>query len=606
MKNFLILLVTWVFLTVEASATKFYVSTSGNNANSGLATTTAFLTIDKGINSAGNYDTVIVLPGTYAINAVLNINKPLTVLGQDAQIDGGSWSASTPNKRLLTISNTNDVLVDGFVFKNLIGDFSIGIFITGSGRNISISHCLITNIGWIGSNLSAMPSGSNNANGILIMGSTSIPLSQINIRNDTITNCALGFSEALTIVGNVDTFTIANNFVYANSNIGIDCAGSKSFTGAPSAINYARNGSIINNIVFRCNSPIAVSAGIYLDGAYNCLVEGNTLYENAVGISLGQESTVSTGAKSCSQNKVVNNVIHHNAVAGIIWGDNFGTSPRVINNIFANNTLFKNRTGAIINGVTSIGGISAGTGSSQYGNVFGGEILIHSCDSSFFDNNIVFPLGTRHCVVVPDAYIANNLLFNYNSFNRDNSNVSYFDIGAGASANGTTGIQTYYTSNVAGLYTNTVTGYPNFVDTLNLNFRLQSSPVSNCINTGNPTSTTSSVSSIDFAGNSRIFGTRIDIGAFESQTPLAVENGGTNCASSFSVTVFPNPGTGVYSYKTSEAVASIFVTDAYGRVVYQSSKPSSNIELTKLPNGIYQIELWAASGAVVIQKVSKL
>ena len=439
------------------------------------------------------------------------------------------------------------------------------------------------------------------------MGTSSTPLSQIKIVSDTITNCALGFSEALTTVGNVDTFTIANNFIYANSNIGIDCAGSKTFTTAPSAVNYARNGRIANNIVFRCNSPVAVSAAIYLDGAYNCVVQGNTLYNNAVGISLGQESTVSIGAKSCSQNKVVNNVVFQNAIAGVIWGDNFGSNPKVVNNVFANNTLFQNRTGAIINGVTSIGGIPAGTNSNQYGNVFGGEILIHSCNSSFFDNNILFPLSTRHCVVVPDGYIATNLLFNYNSFNRDNSNVSYFDIGTGASANGTTGIQTYYTTSVTGLYMNTITGYPNFVDTLNSNFRLQTSPVSNCINAGNPASTTNSISLTDLDGNPRIYANRIDIGAFESQTSLPTGiNENVSTATYFDVTIYPNPATDYFNIRATEQITRIIVSDVAGHLVYQSTKPLGHINFTNLPTGIYQVKFFAVSGSTVMKKVTKL
>ncbi|MHC4193992.1 MAG: right-handed parallel beta-helix repeat-containing protein, partial [Planctomycetota bacterium] len=43
----------------------YYVAVDGNDSNNGLTPETAFATIQKGINTAVNGDTVIVLPGTY-------------------------------------------------------------------------------------------------------------------------------------------------------------------------------------------------------------------------------------------------------------------------------------------------------------------------------------------------------------------------------------------------------------------------------------------------------------------------------------------------------------------------------------------------------------
>ena len=102
MKTIFILFASCLLFTLTASATKYYVSPSGNNSNAGLSGSASFLTIDKGISTASNYDTVVVMTGTYTISAALAINKPLTLLGQGAQIDGGSWSPSTQNKRLFS------------------------------------------------------------------------------------------------------------------------------------------------------------------------------------------------------------------------------------------------------------------------------------------------------------------------------------------------------------------------------------------------------------------------------------------------------------------------------------------------------------------------
>jgi parallel beta-helix repeat protein len=606
MKALLTFFACFLLWVLPVNATKYYIDPLGSNSNSGLSSSTPFKTIDKGISTAASYDTVIVLSGTYPVSAPLTITKPITLLGTDAAIDGGAWSSAIPNKKLLLISNTSDVLVDGLVFKNLIGDYSIGIAIMGSGKNITIQHCLITNIGWIGSNLSAIPTGSNNANGILIDGTLASPLSQINVLYDTITNCALGFSEALTVVANVDTFTLDNNFIYANSNIGIDIAGSKSFaSNPPLSVNYARNGQITHNTVFRCMSPIAISAGIYLDGAYNCIVDANTVYDNAVGISLGQESPVSVGAKSCSHNKITNNLIYRNAVAGVVWGDSFHSSPKVLNNTFANNTLFKNRTGAIINGVTSIGGIPAGTGSGQYGNIFGGEILVHSCDSSFFQNNILYPLGERRCVVVPDSYIATNLLFDYNNFYKEIFGA-IFDIGAGASANGIPGLKTYPVINVIGLYQNTVGTNPLFVDTAKANFRLLYAPLSPCINAGNPSSTSSTVSLYDFDAKPRIYDGKIDIGAFETQKGLSIINSSPSSQNTFNVVLYPNPTTNLLNIDATQSLKKMIITDLSGRIVEKSQSPQKQIDINHLPNGIYKLQFISTTDEVCTKEILKL
>ncbi|QMW01120.1 choice-of-anchor Q domain-containing protein [Spirosoma foliorum] len=98
--------------------------------------------------------------------------------------------------------------------------------------------------------------------------------------------------------------------------------------------------------------------------------------------------------------------------------------------------------------------------------------------------------------------LTNNIIWN-NSFAYNNSsgnkapvyNISYSDIQGGFSGTGN------------------INADPLFVDATNGNYRLlRNSP---CINTGDPASTTANVSSTDLVGSSRIFGGRIDMGAYE-------------------------------------------------------------------------------------------
>jgi parallel beta-helix repeat protein len=89
--------------------------------------------------------------------------------------------------------------------------------------------------------------------------------------------------------------------------------------------------------VYRCLSPIAISAGIYLDGSKNITVEGNDSYLNGVGISVGneQDSSIGTG------HLVKENTLYHNLGSGIYIGSN-NFSSKVTNSVIKWNTIQNN------------------------------------------------------------------------------------------------------------------------------------------------------------------------------------------------------------------------------------------------------------------------
>ena len=70
-------------------------------------------------------------------------------------------------------------------------------------------------------------SGCNaNALGIAFYGTqTPASLNNITISGNEIDHLQTGCSESLTVDGNVDTFTITNNLIHDNNNIGIDAIG---------------------------------------------------------------------------------------------------------------------------------------------------------------------------------------------------------------------------------------------------------------------------------------------------------------------------------------------------------------------------------------------
>jgi hypothetical protein len=89
-----------------------------------------------------------------------------------------------------------------------------------------------------------VPASGNNANPFIIVGASSVSYNNLYIGSNEIFNCITGYSESLTITGNVEKFRIEKNRIHDNTNIGIVVAGHYSWTGAPVVVNQARNGLV--------------------------------------------------------------------------------------------------------------------------------------------------------------------------------------------------------------------------------------------------------------------------------------------------------------------------------------------------------------------------
>ena len=72
----------------------------------------------------------------------------------------------------------------------------------------------------------------------------------------------------------------------------------------------------------------------------------------------------------------------------------------------------------------------------------------------------------------------------------------------------------------------------------------------------------------------------------QANTVGLVEN-----SSSLSLTIFPNPSSGVYTISGIPIKAKIFVYDALGQIVYSkvSNKINESIDISELPTGIYLV-----------------
>lgn len=134
----------------------YYVSPYGHDLNDGTATEKAFLTIQKGIDTAVTGDAVLVLAGTYTLTASLQIGedksitlkslhgKENTILRRDP-LDANTF-------RIITVTNNLSV-VDGFTVRNgVTNDASTDGESSGAGGGI----LLHTNGGIFGVNVGAV------------------------------------------------------------------------------------------------------------------------------------------------------------------------------------------------------------------------------------------------------------------------------------------------------------------------------------------------------------------------------------------------------------------------------------------------------------------
>src|SRR5436305_1348966 len=209
----------------------FYVSTTGSDSNPGTVTS-PWRTIQHASNSVQAGDTVYVRGGVY--NESVNISVlgsategPIefqTFPAEQAIVDGTGLVPSTSARQgLINIANQSYISFQGFEIRNYQTSSAsaapAGIWISGSGSYIQVLNNLIHNI--------VTTSETNgNAFGIAVYG-TAAPasLDRVTISGNQVYNLRTGNSESVNVDGNVTNFSITNNVIHDNDNIGIDIIG---------------------------------------------------------------------------------------------------------------------------------------------------------------------------------------------------------------------------------------------------------------------------------------------------------------------------------------------------------------------------------------------
>ena len=293
----------------RGGAKTLYVSPTGSNSHKGSADAplkTAQAAVDR-LGPAGG--TVILEGGRYTDQRISLTNRSHITLkaarGEKPVLDGKGITPPDGASGMIDIRDSSDITVEGLTVTgyrtNSIEKMPIGIYVTGSGDSITLRG---NHVHHMGNDNGTMGSMDMNAHGIAIYGRDATkPISNVQVVGNELDHLVLGASESLVVNGNVDGWSITDNTIHDNNNIGIDAigfeptiSGSARFTD----VNRARNGVIARNTVSRIISEgnpayyedgnwCNCADGIYVDGGRSIAIADNRVDASDIGIEVASE-----------------------------------------------------------------------------------------------------------------------------------------------------------------------------------------------------------------------------------------------------------------------------------------------------------------------------
>lgn len=552
------ILTTCFLLPVMVMAqNNYYVASTGDDAQEGTFAT-PWQTIQFGLNQLSAGDTLNIRAGVYAGKIDVDVSgttmAKITIRNYQNEIVIINGDRLFDSEYLMKIEETENITVQGIHFQDYQKLDAIGILVLNSSH-ISILNNEFSNIDYAVNAVGKTPNESQNSQPIIVYGRDSVQsVTDILIKGNEVFHCETGFSECISLNGNVDGFQVLDNLVHDNTNIGIDAIG---FEGEcpKSLYDQARNGLIHGNVVHHNSSRYAAAGGIYVDGGKSIIVENNLVYNNDYGIEIGCENNGRiTGSPAASEIVVRNNFMYRNKLAGLVLGGfNYPTTGKVEKVVVRNNTCFDNDTNDDYNG----------------------ELTLSYIEESTIENNIFYESNRDHVLIITTRAIP-TVSFDYNLYYSKADRESFVIEINGQEFNSLDSFQS------VGQDQHSQFGDPKFLDTTEPILNIM--PNSPAVDAGSP-ATNFDVGERDIDGEVRIFNGRIDIGADEFQLVSAVKK-----EKSLPVLVTPNPTNGVmevagvagFSYE-------VFASD--GRLVGKGKTDGSSVNLSGLKAGIYLIEL---------------
>jgi hypothetical protein len=589
----IILFICACLIAGTASATDYYVSTAGIDTNPGTLAL-PWRTIQHAANVVKAGSTVYIRGGIY--NEKVNMN--VTGSASKGYISFINYPNETPivdgtgisNPEIFELYGVNYIKIIGLTLRNSIGNNRVGILIEYGSTHIEIRKNEIYNI-FFDANPNAVVNTNKNCNPLLVYGDhPTKACSAIVIDSNIIHDCRTGFSEALSLDGNVTGFSITNNTVYNNTNIGILMAGHYQACPTPN-LDQARNGVCSNNHIYNCGSAYAEAAGIYVDGAKLITIEKNRVHNCQYGLEVGCEEGFNASGNNvnvATKITVRDNLFYRNASAGIAFGgyDYPASAGRVTNCTFYNNTLIENDT-MLMDGLA-------------------GEIVITASSACKVKNNIIKAGGDW--LVSKDNKTTPGLVIDYNIwYTPGGSHTAKFNWTLGNNVHEYDSFAQYRTA--TGMDAHSLFADPMLAGPYDHHL----TAASPAINSGDP-AYTPPVGETDFGGAPRLHGAHVDMGADEFPgagnpnprlaTPEPISQTGT-------VSIYPNPASSAFTVALKDfgdEPMLLEVFDLQGKRTFQrqiTGNGLTDVQTTDWEKGIYIIRLTgpntSTSGRIIIQ-----
>lgn len=567
MKKTILLVFMIIFSTIVFAQNNFYVSTTGNNSNNG-SLTTPWETIQFGVSQLSAGDTLNILAGTYSGKIDLAVSgtsgNEITIknYNNDNVIINGIML--TNYEYLLKIENVDYINIEGLKFQDYQKLDAIGILVINSS-NISILNNEFSNIDYSTTAVGQAPNSSQNSQPIIVFGRDPLnSISDLRINGNIIHDCETGWSECLSINGNIDGFEVLNNHIYNNTNIPIVAIGHEGECSDP-ALDQARNGLIKNNLIHDNPSAYAAAGGIYVDGAKSIIIENNTSYNNDYGVEIGCENNGNApNDPSASDIIVRNNIIYNNKVSGIaLGGYNYPTSGKVETTTITNNTLFNN----------------------DADNTYNGELLISYVENSNIENNIFYTNNTDKVLIISSEAIL-TLTLDYNLFYTPSGSSDIVIEINGTEYNEFSTYQSSTSKDVNSSFLN-----PDFVNTTIPNPDLHINPTSPAIDAGNP-SFIAAAGETDMDGEIRVHNGQVDCGADEYGSTVGIQNTELK-----EYATYPNPTKGLF-FLDGISDFNYKVYTINGQLIKATTDYQNSVDISNLKKGLYLVTIYDKKGNI--------
>jgi predicted outer membrane repeat protein len=554
-----------LFLVGNLSA-QVYVSVTASGNGSGTSWSNAS-TIQNAITNAVNDSEIRIKQGVYIISSTINFNKTLRFFG------GYSGSGTVRNPTLYKsildgsssiniiktgLASTNTIF-DGLTFRNGLANVGLDINdIKGGALSIygdatKINNCIFSN------NTSLNRIGS----GAIYLWS----VDNIIIENSTFTNNIANYGEDFTAGGGAIHVRFGLNTIIRNS----DFTNNSSQNTGGAIHNLGFNNTTIKDCTFTNNTSQDMGGAIFT--AYENVKIENCLFDT-----------------------------NHSAIGGGALYVNTSESTSISNSIFKNNTT--DTKGGAINNNSGILKITNSLFQANSADEIGGA-LYNKRELYLTNSTLVSNTNTA----IGHHYLASNETTSYitkvyNSIFYNNTSISPLlkdiDHIINAQDNSTKDFRKNIFQEVTSGTNNLVGVNPMFQNFSGNNFQLQTT--SPGLNFGlnslyNSVSNTTADSSLDLADNPRIFGSSIDLGAFESQQVLS-----TNNMEEVSIMLYPNPASDFLHIININNQANYTIADLTGKLILNGKINDKKINVSNLQKGLYFISI-EYEGKIITEKI---